>query len=116
MRFFLIAILICSVAALGQTRRQPKAARAAARHQRTHVLAARQPDCRGQSRVYESAGVGHRGTEARANGWKAGFESARERLLATGAFDTVGYSYAPDPNGKGYAATIQVTEVRQHFR
>ena len=37
---------------------------------------------------------------------KPDFEAARERLLATGAFDTVGYSYAPDAKGKGYAAKL----------
>ncbi len=39
------------------------------------------------------------------------FEAARERLLATAAFETVGYRFEPAPDGKGYAASFQVTEV-----
>ncbi|MBZ5729123.1 MAG: hypothetical protein LAP87_29620 [Acidobacteriia bacterium] len=42
---------------------------------------------------------------------KAEFEAARERLVASGAFETVGYKFAPDANGGGYAASFQVTEV-----
>ncbi len=38
------------------------------------------------------------------------FEAARERLIATGAFETVGYKFAPAASGKGYAASFQVTE------
>jgi len=39
------------------------------------------------------------------------FDAAHDRLLATGAFDTVGYKFEPRPDGKGYAASFQVTEV-----
>jgi len=42
---------------------------------------------------------------------KEEFEAAHDRLVATGAFETVGYRFAPDPNGNGYAATVRVTEV-----
>ena len=39
------------------------------------------------------------------------FDAARERLLATGYFATVGYRYEPSPDGKGYLATFEVAEV-----
>ncbi len=39
------------------------------------------------------------------------FEAARDRLVATGAFEEVSYRYTPTADGKGYAATIQVSEV-----
>ncbi len=42
---------------------------------------------------------------------KADFEAARERLVATGAFETVGFRYGPEPTGKGIAATFEVVEV-----
>ncbi len=42
---------------------------------------------------------------------KPDFEAARDRLVATGAFETVGYRFAPSPEGSGYAASFQVTEV-----
>jgi outer membrane protein insertion porin family len=42
---------------------------------------------------------------------KEEFEAAHDRLVATGVFETVGYRFAPDPNGNGYDATFRVTEV-----
>jgi outer membrane protein assembly factor BamA len=43
------------------------------------------------------------------------FEEARDRIVASGAFETVGYSYAPAESGKGYALTIEVAEIAQVF-
>ena len=42
---------------------------------------------------------------------KAEFEAARDRLVATGIFETVGYRFAPAGGDAGYAASFQVTEV-----
>lgn len=42
---------------------------------------------------------------------KTEFEAARERLLATGMFESVGYRFEPAPGGKGYAASFQIVEV-----
>jgi outer membrane protein insertion porin family len=39
------------------------------------------------------------------------FEAARDRLLATGVFETVGYKFAPAAGSNGYWATFQVVEV-----
>lgn len=39
------------------------------------------------------------------------FEAARDRLVATGYFATVGYRYEPASDGKGFAATFEVSEV-----
>src|ERR1041384_878421 len=41
---------------------------------------------------------------------KNDFEAARDRLLATGVFETVGYRFEPS-GPKGYAATFEVVEV-----
>jgi outer membrane protein assembly factor BamA len=46
---------------------------------------------------------------------KESFEAAREHLLATGAFHSVGYEYKPSAAGTGYDATFQVVEVEQLF-
>lgn len=46
---------------------------------------------------------------------KTEFEAARERLAATGAFDRIGYRFAPAKNGNGYDATIEVTEMPQLY-
>ncbi len=42
---------------------------------------------------------------------KADFDAARERLLETGAFESVGYSYKPSANDAGYDATFDVVEI-----
>lgn len=42
---------------------------------------------------------------------KEEFEAARDRLIATGAFETVGYRFAAAPNSSGYAASFQVVEA-----
>ena len=41
---------------------------------------------------------------------KPAFEAARDRLLATGAFDSVGYRYFTAPDGRSYEAVFQVVE------
>jgi outer membrane protein assembly factor BamA len=46
---------------------------------------------------------------------KEEFDAARDRLLAEGAFETVGYKFEPGPSGKGYVATFQVTEVEPAY-
>jgi len=46
---------------------------------------------------------------------KAEFEAARDRLLASGAFDTVGYKFAQAPGVEGYAATLQISEIEQVY-
>ncbi len=42
---------------------------------------------------------------------KPEFDAARDRLVATGCFETVGYRFAPSKDSSGYAATFQVAEV-----
>jgi outer membrane protein assembly factor BamA len=41
------------------------------------------------------------------------FEPARERLMATGGFETIGYRYAPSADGKGYSLTFEVLEIER---
>jgi outer membrane protein insertion porin family len=43
------------------------------------------------------------------------FEAARDRLVATGVFETVGYKFAPASGKNGYAASFQVIEVAQTY-
>ncbi len=42
---------------------------------------------------------------------KSDFEAARDRLVATGRFETVGYRFAPNKDSTGYEASFQVVEV-----
>ncbi len=41
------------------------------------------------------------------------FEPARERLMASGGFETIGYRYAPSPDNKGYVLTFEVLEIER---
>jgi outer membrane protein insertion porin family len=43
------------------------------------------------------------------------FEAARDRLIATGVFETVGYKFVAAGGGKGYIATFQVVEVEAAY-
>ncbi len=47
---------------------------------------------------------------------RADFVAARERLLATGAFENVGFEFKPSPKNTGYDATFQVDEVSTLYR
>lgn len=46
---------------------------------------------------------------------KEEFEAARNRLLATGAFEQVGYQYEPSAKQTGYDGVLQVQEIVQFF-
>jgi outer membrane protein assembly factor BamA len=46
---------------------------------------------------------------------KAEFEAARDRLVDSGAFESVGYRFAPSADGKGFAASFQVVEVEPAY-
>jgi outer membrane protein insertion porin family len=43
------------------------------------------------------------------------FDAARDRLLACGYFESVGYQYKPSADGTGYNATFEVKEVEQSY-
>ena len=46
---------------------------------------------------------------------KQAFEAARDRLLETGNFRTVGYNYEPNAQANGYAGKLEVTEEEQLY-
>ena len=46
---------------------------------------------------------------------KPDFDSARDRLIATGAFVSVGYEFKPSPTGTGYDGVLTVVEVDQIY-
>jgi outer membrane protein insertion porin family len=43
------------------------------------------------------------------------FEAARDRLSATGAFESVAYRYEPGPEKKGYLVTFEVADIQQVY-
>jgi outer membrane protein insertion porin family len=46
---------------------------------------------------------------------KPEFDAARDKILATGMFETVGYQFGPGPGGQGYAANFDVAEIGSRF-
>src|ERR1700680_2852341 len=46
---------------------------------------------------------------------KEDFDAARGRLLATGAFESVGYEFKPNEANTGYVGVLQLVEVEQLF-
>jgi len=46
---------------------------------------------------------------------KSDFDAARDRLLATGAFESVGCEFKPSASNTGYAGMIEVVEVEQLY-
>ncbi len=46
---------------------------------------------------------------------KADFDAARTKLLATGAFESVGYEFKPSAKNTGFDATFEVVEVDQLY-
>lgn len=43
------------------------------------------------------------------------FEAARDRVLATGCFESFGWKYELLPDTPGFKATLEITEVAQHY-
>lgn len=46
---------------------------------------------------------------------RADFDAAQQRLMATGAFETVGYEYKLNPGGAGFDFTLNVHEVGEVY-
>jgi outer membrane protein insertion porin family len=117
LRWVLIASLLAAMGASAQTRRKPKSSRPASAAAVTDpnawpiesvAVEGNKVYTKPQILAISGIKVGERAS-------KSDFDAARERLLASGAFDTVGCEFAPAPSGKGYAAKIQVAEVSQLF-
>ncbi|HEX3880921.1 MAG TPA: POTRA domain-containing protein [Bryobacteraceae bacterium] len=105
--FFLLALAVCAAA---QTRagRSPAAPSASTRPSKwpIHSLAVEGNHVFPSTAVLAVAGlkIGELAGEPE-------FDAARDRLTATGAFETVGYKFTPSPDGKGFLATFQVAET-----
>lgn len=121
-----VLALICLAAlvlpAQTTTKKRPAAKRPAAK---TAPVAA-EPEAQSQfailsvrvegGKLYPEAGViALTGLSKGQPGSKDVFDSARDKLLATGLFETVGYRYEPGAGGQGYALTFEVTEISQVY-
>jgi outer membrane protein insertion porin family len=115
--FFLVLVL-ATVSLQAQTRRRPSTAGAKAEPRQTEVREQAWPIASlkiNGARLYPAAAVAQAtGLRVGQKASKADFEAARDRLVATGAFSTVGYRFEPAGSG-GYAATFEVTEIEQAY-
>jgi outer membrane protein insertion porin family len=46
---------------------------------------------------------------------KQDIDAAKDRLVATGMFESAGYRFGPSEDGKGYVATLEVVEIQTLF-
>ncbi|MEP7364739.1 MAG: POTRA domain-containing protein [Acidobacteriota bacterium] len=68
------------------------------------------------SKLYSETGIlALTGLAAGQPGSKDIFDAARDRLLSTALFETIGYRYAPGPGGQGYAVTFEVADISQVY-
>src|SRR5689334_636888 len=99
-----LVLLIACVSAFAQTPRPPPNSEPVAAPTKWPV----------QAILVEGNKVFTREQIAAASGLKIGqpagkpdFEAARDRLVATGVFETVGYRFEPGPDNQGFVATFQ---------
>lgn len=114
MTWFLLALLLLGPAVGGQPRRpaqpaRPPAPAAPAPASQAWPIESLSVD--GNRNYPQSAILAVAGLKLGQPATPEAFEAARERLLATGLFESVGYRYEPAPGGKGYRSVIEVAEV-----
>ncbi|MDX2149581.1 MAG: hypothetical protein SFV54_02525 [Bryobacteraceae bacterium] len=63
-----------------------------------------------ENQILEAAGL-----RLRMVGNKQVFDAARDKLLATGAFENIGYRYQPSAANTGFDVSLQVQEVQQVY-
>src|ERR1044072_5249834 len=103
MKWFLALLLLCAPASA-----QKKAAGKPPAPQRWPIASIRVLGLKNYSQQQAIAATGLRVGQLAG---KEDFEAARDRLQATGVFETVGYQFAPAAGSNGYAASFQVVEV-----
>ena len=116
MKWLLLILSLAPVCGFAQTRAAPKAARPANKKAAPPVAPADKWPIQSLAvegnRNYPSPQVlAVARLEVGQTAGKSEFEAARDRLVASGLFETVGYRFEPGPDGNGYRATFQVTEA-----
>ena len=69
----------------------------------------------GNQRIPVKQIIAASGLKIHAKVTKADFDDARARLMATGAFENVGYIFKPSAGNAGYDATFEVVEIDQLY-
>ncbi len=115
LRFCMVFLLLLPSAALAQTRTRKKTSAP----QPANVPMARWPIRKilieGNERLTAEQIVPVTGLRIGQIAGKEDFEAARDRLIATGIFESVGYQFAPSAKGQGYDASFQLIEVKQVY-
>ncbi len=116
-RFCLVCLLLLPSASVAQTRARKKTPTPKAPGMGTPM--ARWPiqkiSIEGNERLSAEQIVPVTGLRIGQIAGKEDFEAARDRLIATGVFESVGYQFAPSPKGQGYDASFQLIEVKQVY-
>jgi outer membrane protein insertion porin family len=109
-----IALILCTALALAQQKKRATPPPATPpQEQTTYPLETLK--VQGNRRIPSEKIVAVSGLKIGAPVTKADFDAARARLLAGGAFESVGYEFKPSPANTGYDAVFEVAEVDQLY-
>src|SRR5579862_4142845 len=114
MRFWLtVAAFACIVTAYAQQKKRTPPPPPPAQEQTTFPLETLK--IQGNRRIESAKIIAASGLKIGAPVVKADFDNARARLLAGGAFESVGYEFKPSASNTGYDAVLEVAEVDQLY-
>jgi len=117
LRVCFAVLLITSSLAPAQTRRRPATpAPAKAKTESPSAWPLTELHVTGNHLYTEAAIVDASGLKIGQTVEKKDFEAARDRLIATGAFQTVGFEFGPAASGNGYQGKFEVAEIAQVYR
>jgi outer membrane protein assembly factor BamA len=118
MKVWLILLLVAG-AGFGQTPTKKAPAKKAAAAKKEEAAPSKWPvetlTVEGNHSYTREQVLGVAGLKVGQMAGKAEFEAARDRLTATGMFETVGYKFEPGANKKGFVASFQVTEAEPAY-
>ena len=109
----LLAVVVLS--AFAQQKKKTTPAPAPAEPQQQTVFPLETLKVEGNRRIPAEKIIAVAGLKIGAAVVKADFDAARDRLLATGAFESVGCEFKPSASNTGYAGVIEVVEVEQLY-
>jgi outer membrane protein assembly factor BamA len=105
--------LICALCSFGQ--QQKKKAAAPPPAETPTVFPLETLKVTGNKRIPADKIIAAAGMKIGAPVVKEDFDKARNRLMATGAFENVGYEYKPSVSNTGYDGVFEVAEIEQVF-
>jgi len=111
LRFIALLSLLAAITSLAQTPAPKTSRKAAARKPEATQWPIQSLSVEGNKNFTSQQILAVAGLKIGQVAGKAEFDAARDRLVATGCFETVGYKFAPSKDSTGYAASFQVAEV-----